>query len=54
MNKTNEPSKLGRATLQDRGTLANSELNAVTGGRGLMEAAVKGKVFHKVEIHGTA
>jgi bacteriocin-like protein len=37
--------------------LTADELNAVTGGRAtpkLLEAAVKGKVFKSVEIHGTA
>jgi hypothetical protein len=33
--------------------LADSELDAVPGGK-LLEAAVKGKVFTTVEIHGTA
>jgi bacteriocin-like protein len=33
--------------------LTADELNAVTGGK-LLEAAVRGKVFKKVEIHGTA
>jgi hypothetical protein len=32
MRKTNDTSKLGRGTLEDHGTLADSELGAVTGG----------------------
>ena len=32
MSKSNDSSKLGRATLEDHGTLADSELDAVTGG----------------------
>jgi bacteriocin-like protein len=32
--------------------LTEAELNHVSGGN-LLEAAVKGKVFKKVEIHGT-
>ena len=32
MSKTNETSDFGRATLEDHGTLADSELNAVSGG----------------------
>ena len=32
--------------------LTAAELDAVSGGR-LLEAAVRGKVFKKVEIHGT-
>ena len=46
------PSKLDHAKLENR-VLADSELDAVTGGR-LLEAATKGKVFKHVEIHGTA
>ena len=53
MRKTNDTSKLGRGTLEDHGALADSELDAVTGGK-LLETAVKGKVHHTVEIHGTA
>jgi type VI protein secretion system component Hcp len=37
--------------------LTAAELDAVTGGKAtpkLLEAACKGKVFKKVEIHGTA
>jgi bacteriocin-like protein len=37
--------------------LSTDELNHVSGGRGtpkLLEAATKGHVFKKVEIHGTA
>jgi len=33
--------------------MTEDELNHVSGGK-LLEAAVKGKVFTKVEIHGTA
>jgi hypothetical protein len=33
--------------------LTADELDAVSGGK-LLEAAAKGKVFSKVEIHGTA
>jgi hypothetical protein len=33
--------------------LTAAELDAVSGGK-LLEAAVRGKVFKKVEIHGTA
>jgi bacteriocin-like protein len=33
--------------------LSTDELNHVSGGK-LLEAAVKGQVFKKVEIHGTA
>jgi bacteriocin-like protein len=33
--------------------LSTDELNHVSGGK-LLEAAVKGHVFKKVEIHGTA
>ena len=40
-----------RAKIENR-VLADSELDAVSGGK-LLEAAGKGKVFHKVEIHGT-
>ena len=32
MSKSNDSSKLGRATLEDHGTLADSELDAVSGG----------------------
>jgi hypothetical protein len=32
MSKTNETSDFGRATLEDHGTLADSELDAVSGG----------------------
>lgn len=32
MSKTNDTSKLNHATLDDHGTLADSELGAVTGG----------------------
>ena len=55
MSKTNDTSKLDRAKLENR-VLADSELDAVAGGRlsPLLEAAVKGKVFKEVEIHGTA
>ena len=52
MSKTNDISKLDHAKLENR-VLADSELDAVTGGR-LLEAAIKGKVFKHVEIHGTA
>ena len=52
MSKTDDPSKLDHAKLENR-VLADSELDAVTGGK-LLEAAVKGKVYHRVEIHGTA
>ena len=37
--------------------LTTDELEHVSGGRGtpkLLEAAIKGQVFKKVEIHGTA
>ena len=37
--------------------LTEDELEHVSGGRGtpkLLEAAIKGQVFKKVEIHGTA
>ena len=51
MSKTNDTSNL--ATLEHHDTFADSELDAVTGGR-LLEAATKGKVFKHVEIHGTA
>ena len=37
--------------------LTEEELEHVSGGRGtpkLLEAAIKGQVFKKVEIHGTA
>jgi hypothetical protein len=52
MSKAHDPSKLDHAKLENR-VLADSELDAVTGGR-LLEAATKGKVFKHVEIHGTA
>ena len=52
MSKTDDTSKLDHAKLENR-VLADSELDAVTGGR-LLEAATKGKVFKHVEIHGTA
>ena len=52
MSKSNDNSNLGHAKLENR-PLADSELDAVTGGK-LLEAAVKGKVYHRVEIHGTA
>jgi hypothetical protein len=32
MSRTNDTPKLGHATLEDHGTLADSELDAVTGG----------------------
>jgi hypothetical protein len=32
MSKTNDTSDFGRATLEDHGTLADSELDAVSGG----------------------
>jgi hypothetical protein len=51
MSKAHDTSKLDRAKIENR-VLADSELDAVSGGK-LLEAAVKGKVFHKVEIHGT-
>jgi hypothetical protein len=51
MSKTNDISKLDHAKLENR-VLADSELDAVTGGK-LLESAVKGKVYHRVEIHGT-
>jgi predicted ribosomally synthesized peptide with nif11-like leader len=42
----------------DQRALSDSELDGVTGGTKalpkLLEAAIKGKVFKKVEIHGTA
>ena len=42
----------------DQRALSDSELDGVTGGTKalpkLMEAAIKGKVFKQVEIHGTA
>ena len=41
----------------DQRALSDSELDGVTGGKSLprlLEAAIKGKVFKKVEIHGTA
>jgi hypothetical protein len=53
-SKTNDTSNI--ATLEDQGTLADSELDAVTGGKAmpkLLETAVKGHVFKQVEIHGT-
>jgi hypothetical protein len=52
MSKTDDTSKLDHAKLENC-VLADSELDAVTGGK-LLEAAVKGKVYHRVEIHGTA
>ena len=52
MSKAHDTSKLDHAKLENR-VLADSELDAVTGGR-LLEAATKGKVFKHVEIHGTA
>ena len=53
MSKTDDTSKLDHIKLENR-VLADSELDAVTGGKlKLLEAAVKGKVFTKVEIHGT-
>ena len=51
MSKTDDTSKLDHAKLENR-VLADSELDAVTGGK-LLETAVKGKVYHRVEIHGT-
>jgi hypothetical protein len=54
MSKSNDTSR--PAALEDHHTLADSELDAVSGGRlsPLLEAATKGKVFKQVEIHGTA
>jgi hypothetical protein len=52
MSKTNDTAKLDHTALEDNHPLADSELDAVTGGR-LLEAASKGKVFKTVEIHGT-
>ena len=41
MSKSNDSSKLGRATLEDHGTLADSELDAVTGGfKGVAHAII--------------
>ena len=51
MSNTDDTSNI--ATFEDQNILADSELDAVTGGR-LLEAAAKGKVFSRVEIHGTA
>jgi type VI protein secretion system component Hcp len=55
MSKNNDTSNL------DHRELTDIELDAVTGGKlidaatpKLYEAALKGKVFTKVEIHGTA
>lgn len=42
----------GMTKENNRGLTAD-ELDAVAGGK-LLEAAVKGKVFKSVEIHGTA
>ena len=55
-------SELGNAWNESQSTdqraLSDSELAGVTGGTKelpkLLEAAIKGKVFKKVEIHGTA
>ena len=59
MSKTNDTSN--SATFEHHNTLADSELDAVAGGKlidaatpKLLEAALKGQVFTKVEIHGTA
>ena len=46
----------GAALTSEREPTAD-ELEHVSGGRGtpkLLEAAIKGQVFRKVEIHGTA
>ena len=54
MSKTSDNNDTSNiATFEDHNTLADSELDAVSGGR-LLEAATKGKVFKQVEIHGTA
>ena len=50
MSKNDDTSNI--TTFEDQNILADSELDAVTGGR-LLEAATKGKVFSRVEIHGT-
>jgi hypothetical protein len=59
MSKTDDTSR--PAALEDHRPLADTELDAVAGGKlidaappKLLEAALKGKVFTKVEIHGTA
>ena len=51
MSKTTDTSDI--ANFEQHELLADSELDAVTGGK-LLETAVKGKVHHTVEIHGTA
>jgi type VI protein secretion system component Hcp len=58
MSKTSHASN---GALEDHGALEDTELDAVTGGKlidtatpKLLEAALKGHVFKKVEIHGTA
>ena len=57
MSKTNDTSKLVSRDVHELANQANEltedELNHVSGGK-LLEAAIKGKVFTKVEIHGTA
>ena len=52
MSKTNDTSKLDHTKLENR-VLADSELDAVTGGK-WPEAAATGKVYRRVELHGTA
>jgi hypothetical protein len=39
MNKTNDTPKLGHGTLEDHGTLADSEFAAVTGGMLILSEA---------------
>ncbi len=57
MSKTSHASNGAK----DHGALEDTELDVVTGGKlidtatpKLFEAAIKGQVFKKVEIHGTA
>ena len=42
MSKSNDTSKLGHATPDDHGPLADSELDAVSGGMIIQAAAVRG------------
>ena len=54
MSKTSHASN--GALREHHGALEDTEFQAVTGGKAtpkLYEAAVKGTVFKKVEIHGT-
>jgi bacteriocin-like protein len=55
MSKTNDASKLASRDVElanQARELTEAELNHVSGGK-LLETAVKGQVYKRVEIHGT-